>query len=829
MLRGVESSLVTAIAEGLAVGEYSVLTGAGAATAARSSDGRPLPTSPALRSELLKAFSLPAGAEDAPLASVFQRIRTTQPSVLIDFLRERFFDCQPAEAHRRLVRLPWQRIWTLNVDDVIEIAAQEMGVRHTSIHVTHDRGARADRDSVEVVHLHGAVRDVLQGLDEDLPASAALERLVFDWQSYGRRAAASPTWQQRFEDDFAETPFVVIGARMVDEPDLWRLFERTMGASPNDEHPSVVVVSEVSEFDRARLESEFQLQVLQQDADTFTKSLEDEYHRTLARQTETLSAPVSASHIAFLQQFDDLRRKRADVESPAARTRFYQGWEPTWPVVRTLRADADFDATRHLSNIVIERLKSTETEPVLYLLTGGPGTGKSTALLRVAADALDAGFSPWLFRENERLRVESAVDWTARQATALLLFDDLAEFAPDVGEALTQAKARGTRLTILAAIRDQRLRHAIDKVGDGARPEELALGTLTQADVRGLIDKLEPAGLMGSLSRRNWREREWFFLRQHRGQLFSALAELTEGPGFAARIKSTFENLGQQERAIVTPVALTHNFGFPLRVAFVGRIAGRTPGEVRNVVEQNLQGLVVKDPAGLRLTHRIVAALLLQECLDTEERFRLAKDVSESLAPHVDRKQLVNQSRASRIVRALFTARNVRWLCGPEHGEDFYASLEDSYGWNGRFWDQRAIWHLEQNDLNLARNYAEKSVAVHRHPFALTLLGQTLFAVARRDGDGEMLVAGEEALRQARDGFTNWRYWAEDDKPFEVFFDGLLQFRAQWGPMLVPAVVARQWAEWVARAKTSRIPSVLQKLDKWQDHWSGAGQYDGPA
>ncbi len=703
-----------------------------------------------------------------------------------------------------------------------------MGVLHTPIHVTHDRGARADRDSVEIVHLHGAVRDVLQGLDEDLTATDALSRIVFDWQSYGRRTATSPTWQQRFEDDFAETPFVVIGARMVEEADLWRLFERTVGASPNDEHPSVVVLSEVSDFDRARLESEFQLQVLQQDADTFTKSLEDEYHRTLARQTETLSAPVSASQIAFLQQFSDLRRQPADVESPTARTRFYQGWEPTWPVVRALRADADFDATRHLSDKVIDRLKSTETEPVLYLLTGGPGTGKSTALLRIAADTLDAGFSPWLFRENERVRVESAVDWTAKQSTALLLFDDLAEFAPDVGEALTQARARGTRLTILAAIRDQRLRHAIDKLGDAVTPEEVALGTLTQGDVQGLIDKLEPAGLMGSLTRRNWREREWFFLRQHRGQLFSALAELTEGPGFAARIKGTFENLGERERAIVTPVALTHNFGFPLRIAFVGRIAGCTPGEVRNVVEQHLEGLIVRDRPGLRLTHRIVAALLLQECLGPEERFQLAIEVSKSLAPHVDRKQLAIQSRASRIVRALFTARNVRWLCGPEYGEGFYASLEDYYGWNGRYWDQRAIWHLEQNDLNLARNYAEKSVAVHRHPFALTLLGQTLFAMARRDGDGEMLVGGEEALRQARDRFTNWRYWAEDEKPFEVFFDGLLHFRAQWGPMMIPAVVAHQWEEWVARAKASRIPSVLQRLKKWQDDWSNAAQDYSP-
>ena len=154
---------------------------------------------------------------------------------------------------------------------------------------------------------------------------------------------------------------------------------------------------------------------------------------------------------------------------------------------------------------------------------------------------------------------------------------------------------------------------------------------------------------------------------------------------------------------------------------------------------------------------------------------------------------------------------NVRWLCGTERGEDFYASLEDFDGWNGRFWDQRAIWHLEQDDLNLARNYAEKSVAVHRHPFVLTLLGQTLFAMARRDGDGEVLVGGQEALRQARDGFTNWRYWAEDEKPFEIFFEGLLQFRAQWGPMLIPAVVAHRLGL-AARNASSSLDAVARDL-----------------
>lgn len=727
-LEAMRTDLITAIAEGLAQGEYSLLTGAGSSASAHSRNGRPLPTTEPLRDELVRLLELPSGAKEAALPSVFQTARRTDPSTLVDFLVERFTGCRPADGHRRLVRLPWHRIWTFNVDDVLENAAVEMGVTHSPIHVSHDPGARTDSDAVEVVHLHGSVSDVALSIEQGGSSSAALERIVLDWRSYGSRTSTPTTWQRRFEDDVAELPFVIIGARLVDEIDSWRLLERLSGIRRSTDYPSAVVLSSVSEFDESRLRNELGLEVIVMDMEAFTSELEREYLRARARSSETLGGPVEASHVQFLQQFIDLRREPQHADALTERTRFYQGWAPTWPVIRTLAADAKLSATRRTSDAIIEQLRSTDITPTLYLLTGGPGTGKSAALLRIAADALDEGFSPWLFRGDERMEVQSAVRWSAAQQTALLLIDDLADFSSDVGEALEMAVQQSTRLVVVGAIRDQRRSYTIDQLGYSVTPKEAALG-------------------------------------------------------------------------------------IPARAADI------SPADVSALVDSELQGLVVQERAGLRLTHRIVASLLIRECFDPEARFRLAVNVARALAPHIDRRQLVNVSRASRITRELVAARTVRWLCGPEYGEEFYASLEQSFGWNGRYWDQRAIWHLEQDDPALARTYAEKSVAVHRHPYALTLLGQTLFAMARGNGDGDLLIDAEVALRQARNEFTHWRYWGVDEKPFEVFFDGLLRFRTEWGLTAIPPAVSSEWPEWIHRARESRIPSVLERLDDWRTDW----------
>jgi hypothetical protein len=82
-----------------------------------------------------------------------------------------------------------------------------------------------------------------------------------------------------------------------------------------------------------------------------------------------------------------------------------------------------------------------------------------------------------------------------------------------------------------------------------------------------------------------------------------------------------------------------------------------------------------------------------------------------------------------------------------------------------------------------------------------------------------MLVDAERSLRQARNEFTHWRYWAEDAKPFEIFFDGLISFRGEWGESALAREVTKRWPEWVDRAKASSIPSVLRQLATWQERW----------
>lgn len=814
--------IIESIAVGVARREYSILMGAGASASATSLDGRPLPTTPILLDELGRVFELPDGAVHEELPAVFQWLRVQDAERLCGFLRDRFHGCKPSDAHRRIVRLPWERIWTLNVDDVLETAAIETGTQHTPIYLSHNRAAFAEPDAVEIVHLHGAVTDLLQAMSGIEDPYELLDRVILDRYSYGRLTHMPATWNRRFEDDFADKPFVTIGARVVDEIDFWRMCERLRGASPNQEYPSTIVLSEVSPFHRTRLESEFGLQVLELTMDNFTTQLETAYLQVLSTSSETLGAPVRPVDIRFLQQFDDLRRRSETDRDEPARVRFYQGWEPTWPVIRDQHADATFEGVRRRSAAIVDDLGSTDPKPRVHLFTGGPGTGKTTALLRVASDALDAGYSPWLFRADERLDVDSAVEWSSKHHGSLLLVDDVPDFIHDVTSALRMANEHGTRMYVVATARSPRVQYTTDTLEAAAPPIVTPLGTMIRSDVATLIGKLEAAGLLGKLTSRTSSERERFFLKEHQGRIFSALAEVTEGPGFEDRIVSTFGRLTSSERAVLAPVALTHNFGHSLKATIIARTAGLTPGEVSSSVHSGLSGLLTKTRSGLTLTHQVVASLFLQKCFTKEERFRLALDLATHLAPHVDRRELANRSREARLARVLMLAENVDWLMGSAYAERYYASLEGEYGWNGRFWDQRAKWYFREGDLGLARTYAERSVAVHPHAYPLTLLGQILMEFACRTGKREYLRDAEDALRRTRDGFRNWYQWDEDTKPFETFFDGMIRYRAQWGGMPEDSELLKWWRDWVNRARDARVPSVRDRLDEWQREWDSS-------
>jgi hypothetical protein len=161
--------------------------------------------------------------------------------------------------------------------------------------------------------------------------------------------------------------------------------------------------------------------------------------------------------------------------------------------------------------------------------------------------------------------------------------------------------------------------------------------------------------------------------------------------------------------------------------------------------------------------------------------------------------------------------------CG-DRAEEWYRSLEEQYGWNARFWEQRSLLASAENRHTVAYSYAKKAVSLHeKDSFVWTTLGKVCIRVGleKRDATGAARFwEGVEALRMSRkisaDDGHEWEH------PYRTFFSYALA--AARNPHLDadrPRLL-QEWSDWMRHAQRSVLfaaPPEQAELDSYQRQW----------
>ena len=224
------------------------------------------------------------------------------------------------------------------------------------------------------------------------------------------------------------------------------------------------------------------------------------------------------------------------------------------------------------------------------------------------------------------------------------------------------------------------------------------------------------------------------------------------------------------------------------------------------------------DRNGVRPPHRITAGMVVESALSMEERFAAMRSLMLALAPHIDITAIVNLTRPYRLLRRLMDQESVMRLVGPDLGRTLYEVIQDPYDWNGRYWDQRALFESELGNHVQARSYAEHSLKTHHHPFALNTLGTVLGRMAVQGGDIEVLKEAIRNLEYARDQ----RRWDASEHPYVTFFTTMVRFGQEWGLAAIPTQLRSTFTEWLNQANRSVVFSnarTEQQLEIFQQDW----------
>lgn len=229
---GLTGEQEAAVRRAAAAGEYHLLLGAGASRDAVAPDGSRLPTSHELAHRLSVEFGVPFEKGDL-LRRVYARaIEEAGEAAVYGWLRKAYWGVTPPDWMDTIARTPWAAVWTLNIDDSFEAAyARSRSARSRELStVNWDDSFQIGRD-LAVVHLHGCV-------DRDEP-----RKLVMSLSEYQNAALGGAAWPLIFRDVYGVSPFVIIGARLRDEPDIEAV---VANRKPTHEAPTFYVSPTIS-------------------------------------------------------------------------------------------------------------------------------------------------------------------------------------------------------------------------------------------------------------------------------------------------------------------------------------------------------------------------------------------------------------------------------------------------------------------------------------------------------------------------------------------------------------------------------------------------------
>ncbi len=795
---GVTSDDRERLLRGLHEGKYNLLLGAGSSYGCKGGDSVDLKDGVTLSKQIADAFSLKLNSDEIKkLPLTYEEAESKDGAGLRRWLRERFIGCKPTW-QSIIFRMHWERIWTFNIDDVLDEAFLERINQNVYGEIkTFDWKEKivpldATPDTQQVVHLHGRASDL----------NGPLDGLIFSIPEYNKATRDSQQWHACFQTHYLEDPFIVCGASLAEEVDIAEAI-RTKNFSRALGFPSFIVSFDLDDGQKDRMRR-YNLIPIACPLDEFFSILLAE----LLEYRKTADAVASrlrpGTYERFLSQFRRLDTKDTSTLAIDG-TDFYGGDEPTWKDILD-DLDVDFVVTDKAIEILDRGIPRFAA-----LLHGDNVSGKSVGLLGIAHHALSRGYKPFWFRHEEGLNPEVVSDYLSQDERCVVLIDDAGNYLEAIGKLLTISKSKGQSARVFISLRSKRVRGFRIDVADEFR-HEYKFGPLHKRDIVRLVQRRRRASRLG----KHIGKKDSLIIKELteycKSELLECLSYIEFSEPIRERVRKIILSAINQpaQRDVVVRIVCVHRFGFslPLRAALAS--SGLLLSEFKDILDEHLkaEGILVRDGNGLRLRHRILSEYAWMESFTEDERYQAMSSVVEALAPLVNPSTIKAKAIEHLILREVLDQDMVSRSIG---GKSllFYEQHEPSLGWSSRYWDQRALLESKvEGHFSKAYSYSQKAISLERHPFAFTSLGAICMSHAERISKSNKIEAmnyfreGEDALSEAYNLAIN--LGQAHEHPFVKFFaSATLMFRKLDPRDTEFSSVLHLFRVWLQRAKDS--------------------------
>lgn len=687
-------------------GDTVLFCGAGFSRGAYNLVGKPMPLASELPPLIWKLCYPGAEYDGSRLDDLFQVATNKAPRQLQELLQQQL-GVDPTsipEFYGELLALPWFRVYTLNVDDLIPVVARRGTLPRQPVQRSALSWAKSaeepERGTLPVIHLNGVLEDGPSGV-------------TFSPTQYAERLAGQEPLYAQCAVDVLSRPVVYIGTPL-DETPLWQhVSMRRRGPRTRREfrRQSFIVTPSLDRARRELLEREFHVTHLPMTVEEFATEL---VVGCAPVKQEGLSALLAVSSRQLPARELPLVQDLA-ANSPAGSSDFLLGRSPRWGDVRdgvSAPRDADDELLQKLQQLLLDTCDGSQT----LLLSGTAGCGKTTIAMRVAL-ALSASGVPvaWSDASVEISPFDIRRSMEADHAPPMLVIDEADRYGAELVPMVADLRRSRPRLIVLFTLRSGR---GIDRVLDRADAlqlpvEEVHLPHLSNRDIGALLDVLDTHNRLGVLKNVP-RDTQISRIRDRDGrQLIVALLEATSGRRFSEMLEAEMNELESEQRQIYALVAVASALRFGLTRDELLLAVDDTNNATLAAIDLLLRRhLLLSDSDGcLYVRHRVIADTLLRVVASEG----LLADILIGLAVAAASKvsQATRKShRHYRRIRSLIGHNLITRELSVSDGRRLYEELEAFLNWDHHYWLQRGTFELEHGDLQLAENFLNQSFQI---------------------------------------------------------------------------------------------------------------------
>jgi hypothetical protein len=661
-------------------GTAILFTGAGFSSLARTSQGQSLPSGRELRDQLWQiAFPSEPLDTTATLGEVFDAALRLSYSATRSLLRDRLtVDATTLpELYRDYLSLPWYRIYTVNVDDLIAATQRRFTPQSEIRPISGITQSVPPPDILSAVHLNGTL--------------SSFPNITFSPLQYGERAARPDDAYSTLLRDMRSHCVIFIGTQL-DEPPLWQHMA-LRGDPPTGRElrpKSYIVVPSIGPA-RAVLLDRLNIRHVPLGVKEFAEQF---IAPAVADQ------PTRPRHLASGgMPFEPMEQALAEPAVDAAD--FLRGREPTWADITH-----GFAIERAFEKGLLEAANDTSIR--VLTLSATSGAGKSTTLRRLALTLHSAGKRVGWLRSDASQSLGQIKATALAQSFEHVVIDRAERFDERGLELIRGLVEANDGPQVIASYGASALDElSVVQALTGINLHSEVVPLLDDQDIRLLIDALTRGHRLGRLAGRTHAEQIHAFEQRAGRQLLVAMIEAVTGQRFEEKIINECRDLHPDLVPAYAIVALATSLRYGLRTDdLLAALSEVTTSGLELIDRLQRQHLILRTSKGtLAARHPVIA----REVVTYYRRSGQLVLAIDRLAFVMASKIYTQMPRAAPERRLLNTLVNHQYLGQTVDSvpqvREIYSDLESLMDKDAHFWLQRGSYELERGDISLAENF----------------------------------------------------------------------------------------------------------------------------